>query len=327
MRFRALPYERRLSQSGSKTNCCDRRLEYGKPVVVSIALHVINLADIDELSERFNLMFYLQAQWHDPRLAYNPRGPAEHFHVVHAETIWHPRLEFINELGSQPTGDASLRVSPDGNVLYIERTNGEFSARFRLRRFPFDRQALQLIIHPFIGQALAVILRADQSHKWISREESEYSSFAEWQMMGIKDSDSQASFSRFGPIRRSTLPDHGQAQVPLLHMEDIRATAADGKAVVERLLDRPERFGQPGADFRHYHPDRHRVAFSISLNLPKAPYLTFIDAFFLDCLLFVFFTAVEMTTVHVSGRTQREDLGLQIRRVSRVGGSGRVHLK
>jgi len=59
-------------------------------------------------------------------------------------------------------------------------------------------------------------------------------------------------------------------------------------------------------------------AFSISLSLPKVPYLTYIDAFFLLCLVFVFFTAIEMTTVHVSGRTRRVDFGLRLRRISRI---------
>ena len=53
----------------------------GKPVAVSIAVQVINLADIDEVTERFNLMFYLLARWQDPRLAFNPSGPAERFHI------------------------------------------------------------------------------------------------------------------------------------------------------------------------------------------------------------------------------------------------------
>jgi Neurotransmitter-gated ion-channel transmembrane region len=59
-------------------------------------------------------------------------------------------------------------------------------------------------------------------------------------------------------------------------------------------------------------------AFSISLSLPKVPYLTYIDAFFLICLVFVFFTAIEMTTVHVSGRSRRKNLGARIQRFSRV---------
>src|ERR1700680_966606 len=122
-------------------------LQDGKPVAVSIALHVINLAEIGQVSERFNLMFYLVAQWRDPRLAFSPSGPADRFHSFMPNQIWHPRLEFINELGSHSTGDASLRVTPNGAVLYVERTSSELSTNFRLRRFPFDRQALQVIIH------------------------------------------------------------------------------------------------------------------------------------------------------------------------------------
>jgi Neurotransmitter-gated ion-channel ligand binding domain/Neurotransmitter-gated ion-channel transmembrane region len=290
----------------------------GKPVAVSIAIHVINLADIDEVSERFNLMFYLLARWQDPRLAFSPRDPAERFHVFMPKQIWHPRLEFINELGSHSTGDASVRVSPNGNVLYMERANGEFSTRFRLRRFPFDRQALQVIIHPFIGQALGVMLTVDKARTWISGEESEYSSLAEWQMMGIKATDSQASFSKFGPIpearfqimvRRKYRYYIWKIFVPLLLMvmlswsvywidpKDLGSQVQISVTTILTVI---------------------AFAFSISLSLPKVPYLTFIDAFFLDCLLFVFLTAVEMTTVHVSGRSQREELGLRIRRVSRV---------
>jgi Neurotransmitter-gated ion-channel ligand binding domain/Neurotransmitter-gated ion-channel transmembrane region len=294
-------------------------LQEGKPVAVSIALHVINLADIDEVSERFNLMFYLIAQWQDPRLAFIPRGPAERFHVFMPNQIWHPRLEFINELGSRSTGDASLRVSPNGAVLYVERTGVELSTNFRLRRFPFDRQALQVIIHPFVGQALAVILRADQEHTWISGEESEYSSLAQWQVMGIRASDSQASFSKFGPISEARFAIVVKRKyhyylwkifLPLLLMvtlswsvywidpKDLNSQVQISITTILTVI---------------------AFAFSISLSLPKVPYLTFIDAFFLDCLVFVFLAAVEMTTVHVSGRTQREQLGLRIRSISRLG--------
>jgi hypothetical protein len=293
-------------------------LQDGKPVAVSIALRVINLADIDEVSERFNLMFYLTAQWQDPRLAFNPRGPSERFHAFMLRQIWHPRLEFINERGSHFTGDTSLRVSPNGTVLYVERAGGEFSTRFRLLRFPFDRQALQVIIHPFISQAFAVTLRADQAHTGISGEESEYSSLAQWQMMGIKADDSQRSFSRFGPIpearfeivvRRKYRYYIWKIFVPLLLMVTLSCSVywIDPKDLSSQLQVSITTILTVIA-----------FAFSISLSLPKVPYLTLIDAFFLNCLVFVFFTAVEITTVHVSGRTQREDLALRIRRVSRV---------
>jgi hypothetical protein len=292
-------------------------LQDGKPVDVSIWLHVINLADIDEVSERFNLMFYLFVQWHDPRLAFNPRGPTERFHNFMPNQIWHPRLEFINEIGAHTRGDASLRVNQGGTVLYVERVGTELSTRFRLLRFPFDRQALPVIIHPFVGQLLVVTLRGDQERTWISGEEAEYSSLAQWQMMGIKVHDAQVLFSKFGSIPEARFVIGVKRKydyyiwkifVPLLLMvtlswsvywidpQDLSSQVQISITTILTVI---------------------AFAFSISLSLPKVPYLTYIDAFFLDCLVFVFFTAVEMTTVHVSGRTQRVELGLRIRRISR----------
>jgi hypothetical protein len=59
-------------------------------------------------------------------------------------------------------------------------------------------------------------------------------------------------------------------------------------------------------------------ALAISRHLPKVPYLTFIDVFFLACYVFVFITAVELTLVHVAGRSKNDKLGMSIRRFSRI---------
>ena len=294
-------------------------LKNGKPIDVSIWLHIINLADIDEVSQRFNLTFYLFVQWHDQRLAFKPGEPFERFHVFMPNQIWHPRLEFVNEIGAHAKGDASLRVSPDGTVLYVERVDINLNTRFHLLRFPFDHQALQIIIHPFVGQALIVKLRADGKHTWISGEEAEYSSLAQWQLMKIEARDAQVSFSKFGSIPEARFVIGVKRKynyyvwkifVPLLLIvslswsvywidpQDLSSQVQISITTILTVI---------------------AFAFSISLSLPKVPYLTFIDAFFLECLVFVFFTAVEMTTVHVSGRTQRVKLAHRIRRISRFG--------
>ena len=59
-------------------------------------------------------------------------------------------------------------------------------------------------------------------------------------------------------------------------------------------------------------------AFAISSNLPKVPYLTFIDVFFLTCYVFVFITAIELTLVHLAGRSKRDKMGRTIRHFSRI---------
>ena len=46
-------------------------------------------------------------------------------------------------------------------------------------------------------------------------------------------------------------------------------------------------------------------AFAISATMPRVPYITFIDAFFLTCYVFVFIAVVELMTVHTTHRRQR----------------------
>jgi hypothetical protein len=52
--------------------------------------------------------------------------------------------------------------------------------------------------------------------------------------------------------------------------------------------------------------------------MPRLPYLTYIDAFFLECYVYVFLAVVELMIVHVTHRSEvRRDLGLRIRKYSR----------
>jgi hypothetical protein len=290
----------------------------GKPISVSVAIHVINLTDIDEVGERFNLMFYLFAEWEDPRLAFKPEDPNRHFHFFQPSQVWRPRLDLVNGINARTTSDSSFRVTPQGKVLYTERSNAQLSTRFRLRRFPFDSQLLEIIVHPYIGQAHLISLSSDEGYTWISSEEAVYSSLAEWDLAGITTHGGTVSISRFGPVAEARFEIKVKRKyryylwkvfLPLLLMvmlswtvywidtQDLSSQVQISVTTILTVI---------------------AFAFSISLSLPKVPYLTFIDAFFLDCLVFVFFTAIEMTTVHVSGRTRRRTMGLKMRRVSRI---------
>ena len=59
-------------------------------------------------------------------------------------------------------------------------------------------------------------------------------------------------------------------------------------------------------------------AFAISATMPRVPYLTYIDAFFLACYVFVFVAIVELMVVHLLHRRERStDLGIRNQQISR----------
>jgi len=58
-------------------------------------------------------------------------------------------------------------------------------------------------------------------------------------------------------------------------------------------------------------------AFAISGSLPRVPYLTYIDAFFLNCYIFVFIAIIELMGVNLSHRSNVAGLAVRIRRHSR----------
>jgi hypothetical protein len=59
------------------------------------------------------------------------------------------------------------------------------------------------------------------------------------------------------------------------------------------------------------------MLFVISGSLPKVPYLTYIDAFFLVSFLFTFLTIVELVVVHQAAESHHAARSLRIRMLSR----------
>src|SRR5208337_3476769 len=114
----------------------------GQPLEVTIGLHIVNIAAIDEVNEQFQMDAYLFAQWIDPRLAFTSSAPGDHERNYAFGQIWIPQLEIINAATPRERYDTSIRVAPDGTVNYAERCKVGVSSKFALRRFPFDQQSL-----------------------------------------------------------------------------------------------------------------------------------------------------------------------------------------
>jgi hypothetical protein len=280
---------------------------------VAVAMRVINLSDIDEVAQRFKMVGYLIAHWKDPRLGFTPRAPWEKFRTYSTDQIWSPRFDFVNGIVPHSAHDVTIRVFPDGTVRYSERSSAELSNTFRLRTFPFDRQTLEILIHPTVADDAIVELRPETGADAMSAEPRVYESLAQWAITGTSAAVEQVpglSGESISEIRFTIkIARHFNFYIwkvflPLLLMVVLSWTVF--------WIDPAELGSQVQISVTTI-LTVIAFAFAIQANLPKVPYLTFIDVFFLVCYLFVFATAIELTAVHLAGRSGH---GAQVRRLS-----------
>jgi hypothetical protein len=290
----------------------------GNRLPVSIAMRVINISDIDEVSQRFKMVGYLLAHWKDSRLAFTPRESWEKFHTYLPDQIWHPRFDFVNGVVPRTASDVTIRAFPDGTVAYSERSSAEMSNTFHLRAFPFDRQTLEILIHPTVVEDETIALTPERSVDPMSAEPRVYQSLAQWAITGMNAKVEQfrgLSGESIGEVRFTiTIVRHFNFYIwkvffPLLLMVVLSWTVfwIDPAELGSRVQISVTTILTVIA-----------FAFAIQANLPKVPYLTFIDLFFLVCYLFVFATAIELTAVHVANRSGHDAVARALNSASKI---------
>ena len=122
------------------------------PLEVATGFFLANLSGAAERSETFEADLYLTFRWHDPRLAFagtEPKRFLEEAAVEQLQTMWWPQLEFINT-GTPDVANRTLDIAPDGSVTYKLSVTATFRSDLDLRRFPFDRETLEVRIQSFI---------------------------------------------------------------------------------------------------------------------------------------------------------------------------------
>jgi hypothetical protein len=287
-------------------------------VDVSVALHVLNLSDINEVAERFHLTGYLLARWRDSRLAYQPTSPGDKFKPLAHDSVWLPLLVIINTTEPRQTFETSIGVFPDGTVSYVERFDALISSTFHLRAFPFDTQKLEILVHPFTDQQQFVSFIPGSFPVWAAAEFETYSSVGSWQFRSLTFRFGRAG-SQFGPGAISEVRFEITMQrrygfymwkvfLPLLLMVIVSWSIF--------WFDPPEVSSQVTIAIRVI-LTIIAFALAISLTLPRIPYLTFADGFFLCCYIFAFLAMVELTAVHIAYRNEGRKIATNIRRTAR----------
>lgn len=149
-----------------------------KPIKVRMGFTLSNITDVNEREETVDFDGVIFLIWKDGRLAYEPSlagYPDDYklgdytepprliyqgdFSVKEIYDGWRPHLLLQNGIGDRVQSNISLGIWPDGTVGYGETFSAKAETPMDLRRFPFDKQKLELFFQVFLynrGQLLLV---------------------------------------------------------------------------------------------------------------------------------------------------------------------------
>jgi neurotransmitter-gated ion-channel len=280
---------------------------------------VVDISNIDSAQQNFTADVAVVLRWRDPRLAHTGTG------LVHyaLDQIWSPRVGIANETSSVVRKlPESVEVEADGTVICRQRYAGAFTQALRLQSFPFDRQTFRV-------QLVAVRYLADEV-KFVPDQR--------WIQEGLK---------RAGGISSSiTLPDWTIEKWELKPLDYVLAPSVQYSGYAFEFT--------ACRNVQHYilkvmlplvlivmmswcvfwtDPTNSNSQFSIAVTsmltliayrfavdtqLPRLPYMTRLDVFFLVSTLLVFFSLIEVLITTILDNRQQTERGKTIDRYCRA---------
>ena len=290
----------------------------GKPVKVKLGLFVTNLVEVDEVKEKFHISGYLTMTWKDPRLAFTGNAPGEQREYTPSD-IWIPKIFIINAAEQRQKFSINIRGDADGTIHYVELFQAELTTSYYLEAFPFDSESLEIYIQPFLDERGTVSLSYDRSMSGVATEQ--FVELAQWQIKGLSAIEVEAPIGETGQniyelevdlqVQRRYRYYLWKIFFPLLAMVAIAYSA-----FWIRITDY---YTQISITLTAILTEI-AFLFAISSSLPKVPYLTFIDAFFLLSFVFSCSSMIELIAVHQALERGFQARAERIRRLSKYFG-------
>ena len=250
-----------------------------KPVTIFVELQQIT--GVDQKAENYGAVYYLQMDWHDPEHAFNPdeckcrvksfTGPGFNKLISDENFLW-PNFTLFNQQNNRWTQNQGILVAANGDMRYFERFTTTFQAPdFNFRAFPFDTQQFYIRVdslyprtyYEFIGPA-----ELSQVGDQLGEEE--------WQLTGYTTEVSSVPGLGIVPSSRFSF---GFQAHRLLNFYILRIFLPTLLIIVVSyftffLKDYSKRIDVASANLLVF------VAFNFTISgeLPRLGYLTFIDA-------------------------------------------------
>ncbi|WP_455198349.1 hypothetical protein [Kaarinaea lacus] len=281
------------------------------PTTVKIGVFLVDIIDLNEADETFQAELNIVAEWHDPRLAFDPgeagtdtklfQGDFQ-FNEVFAG--WWPQLLFVNEIGTGDVNAIQIEVKADGRVLFLQQRDATIETPMKLQRYPFDTQTLVAYMISYGNPEDQVILEVDQQ---ILSESEDFArkfqnvNIAQWNLLNVDLQPFTVTGNFYGPEREAA------SGLKLLVTMKRQPGSTIWKIIVPIIVLVLVMWAIFWMDI-HDLSDRLGVTLTgiltiiayqwlIEGDMPKVSYFTFMDAILLFSFLYMCCTIVESLIV------------------------------
>ena len=267
----------------------------GRPVKVKVSVDLVEVSQIVDHDQKFELEFNVFYSWHDPRFAFDAAREGVSSKLIPAEDVWNPEPELCDELDVDVRGGKAVRALPDGTLCFSRHYRGTIGGSLDLHEFPLDRHTLEVDLEESVFEADQVVfVAAGASHRarsggsaWLETERH---------FVGGADDVEPRTGERYSMLRMNLEVErdpHYYLWAIVLPLIPIVATAWSVFWMHPKEFSSQVTVGITAM--------LTIVAYRISVDssLPPLSYMTRMDYFLLACQVFVFGAFLVVVAIHI----------------------------
>ena len=245
------------------------------------------LTSVDQKAENFSVAATIVTHWQDPRLAYDPEKGHDRFKVFMGDAFsaemsrlgqtW-PQYTIVNQQNRPWVQNRVVVVRPDGEAVYFERVSLTLQAPdFDFRNFPFDVQRF-FIRFDLPAPEWMFQFREIEGYSEIGEKLGE----EEWVITAFETSISRGQILQ-RPVPRFNFEFSAKRHVGYYFFRILLPLVIiiSVSWILFFLKDYPKRIDAAGANLLLF----IAFNFTISRDLPRLGYLTFLDTLLISAFL------------------------------------------